>query len=88
MRLRHHQFKIDGTTYDFRHTQGSYGHLYEATSTPANLVYADSLNPEISFNDWCLIVIAHLLQVDITDLETQRLAIEDKRSLWYRGLSQ
>ena len=80
VRLRHHQLKIDGTTYDFRHTQGSYGHLYEITSTPANLVYADALNSDTPFDVWCTRMIAHLLDVDPLTIPVQTAThIEDRR---------
>jgi len=65
MRISHYTFKAHGNTYDFRHTQGSYGHLYEVTSQPANLVYADKmLNNRPApgdFDKWVIEQLTHLL---------------------------
>jgi len=65
LRIKHYTFKANGNTYDLRWTQGSYGHLYEVTSQPANLVYTDKMHttrpPDGDFNKWVIEQLTHLL---------------------------
>ena len=65
MRVRTYKFNDPGSgVYEFIHHQGSYGHLYEMISTPSNLVYNETLNPSIPFEQWVHQNIAHVLDIE------------------------